>query len=489
MAQMLMREWRLAVLRVELNLTERQPTVDINLLRFPDGVREVIYSWSEPPDAFGLPLTGREIADAELSVHAPLSSEIADLMGADPFYGEAALWLHLTKPHGYLGAIPWERDLLEYASYPVIRLPDRLPITRRPDHTFNIAVVVGDQFGDSTWAIEYLWTMLEQLIPRVPRSTEVHIFADRSRHAEFIEFANQFDRSELVVHDPATADDAVAESAHRAEKRAERGSRTTRPRRSQHEPGRTWAAWLGAEMRSRSASAVIALGGAALDGDEPALRLTASPNAQDATKTSTPVSPSELASLADQLGAAIFCVVNSPHEPQLAARMLADHLGVDRPGPTLFSAAGSGADGLDPGYALANTLCALVEPETDQPLLGDRSLFGYLQPSLIESRLSETFPATDDEATEHEQDEVTQRSTQNELEAVPAWVGAADRFIDTTRADLAGVRKTAGLQDVTMRAYTRGTANALHELERMVARHVEAEFDLQAGGTIAELEP
>lgn len=53
----------------------------------------------------------------------------------------AILWIHLVKPYGDLGAVPWERSLVPALRRPLLRIPDVLPSPRSSSTTFSVALI------------------------------------------------------------------------------------------------------------------------------------------------------------------------------------------------------------------------------------------------------------------------------------------------------------------------------------------------------------
>lgn len=468
MAGKLMRDWRLAVLRVELNLSERTPAVDVDLLRFPDGTATIVESWTLAPEQFNLPSGRRGLMGDEPSVPDELIGAIRDRIYSPDFDYRGALWIHIIKPHGYLGAIPWERAFVERgAPFPIVRLPDRLPVAQLAGRTYRVAVIMSGRTTDPGSALAYLDQFAGALTTFI--DSEVHVFADRVYHGVI---GADLASAAVIVHDAALAVGAAQDFVDRAEKRAARKARPSR--RSRHvSPAEVWSAWMSAALRKHTIDAVMTLGGAKLDGDDPVLELAADPGDPDPSRPTAYLSASEVSSLADRLGAATVCVVARTGR-SIASRMLADHLGVDRPGPTLFSDVAGG----DEPDRLAESLAVLREPDLDLALLDHPGLFAYLQPEVVSTR----FEHPDEFAPPNELPtaagpSVTSLSTSptEAAESVPAWVGSAARLIESTRSDLWLTGATGMPRTTTSEAYATGTEKALRELEEMVVRHASSE--------------
>ena len=76
---------------------------------------------------FGIPETiGRgkaRSAGYDFRVPPTLITMIANWMASENQEGRP-LWLHFQKPYGYLGLVPWERELQPVLGVPILRLPD-----------------------------------------------------------------------------------------------------------------------------------------------------------------------------------------------------------------------------------------------------------------------------------------------------------------------------------------------------------------------------
>src|SRR6185437_2292159 len=126
MAQRMIEDWQLAVLKVRLDLSERTPAVATELVGYPGGgSARTMFSLRHPLGAYGL--VGTDLS--KLQVPDDLQDAVAKALLTD-LEGEAALWLRLVPPYGYLGAVPWEVALVERTNLPVLRVPDRMPGAR-----------------------------------------------------------------------------------------------------------------------------------------------------------------------------------------------------------------------------------------------------------------------------------------------------------------------------------------------------------------------
>jgi hypothetical protein len=220
MAEALIERWRLAVLRVRLNVSGRTPLVAVEIGGFPGGagrrlprVAQTVWRREYPPEAFGLP--SGTIAPAALSLPDDLRSAVAHSLQYD-FGREAALWLRLVPPHGYLGAVPWEEAFVAETGLPVIRVPDRLPAAVDPGHVWRIAIAVNAAPG-STWTTPYITAFLSALRGAVRAKIDAHVFADGETHEQLKPQLRQIaDGPDVHVHDPGKARQAHGERSARS---------------------------------------------------------------------------------------------------------------------------------------------------------------------------------------------------------------------------------------------------------------------------------
>jgi hypothetical protein len=474
MAELLIEQWRLAVLRVRLDLSARESMVATELVGYPQGRRELIWERSYPCEGFGLAYTTRP--PTRLSVPDELREDVRRSLLED-FGGEAALWLRLVPPYGYLGAVPWEEALVPVINRPLLRVPDRLPVAADPGQAWTVAIAVNATPG-SRWAAPYLVDLLTALRNRVQVPVDVHVFADAETHSELAA-----DLGDAVhLHDPAVAERANRERSARAvgQFRAERrGLRTAAPPPSS---GVVWADWIATGLAGQAVRALHVVSDAVFDVDRPLLAISPDPGKPTDRRYCAWVSPDNIRLVADAIGAAALSFGSPPLNPSdVATRMIADEVGLQRQGPTLYSSIR-----LDPhGEALARAHAYLANPPGSEPIPQHPSLFAYLQPEHIRASLRDPWPTRTEPDERGLQpprapggppalapaaaEEVT--AIYSTADWVPTWVAATERYIDTKVADLAQTEPEPGAASPTKHAYNAGTEAALAELRELVARH------------------
>jgi hypothetical protein len=267
--------------------------------------------------------------------------------------------------------------------------------------------------------------------------------------------------------------------------------------------GLVWADWIATGLAGRAVRALHVVGGAAFDTDRALLAISPDPGRPADPAHCTYVTGDEVRLLADTIGASVLSFGSPPDNPSEAAtRVIADGVGLQRPGPTFFSTLR-----LDPGgYALAQAHAfvagqgvpsgaseASEKEAAPAPIPRDPSLFAYLQPEYVQASLREPWPDPDQPG----QGWLTGRSPARDrsvsavlgptlesapseevsqyyatAESVPGWVAASERYIDTNVAHLVETAAPPGDAPDARQAYDQGTAKALGELRDLVERHV-----------------
>jgi hypothetical protein len=454
MAELLIEDWQLAVLRVDLDLSPSRPEVVVSLSTRADGEPQELAEWREPLEAFGIG------EDRQRSRRPAVPADLADRIGSvvrKSINGEPALWLRLVPPYGYLGAVPWERAMA-HTGLPMLRIPDRLPPAADPGNVFTMVIAVCARAG-SSWAPPYVLSLLNQLRVRLPGTLDIHVFAD-AHTARMLE-GDLATSTWQHVHDPTQARSASAA-------RSRSSYPDSRVRLRTVSSGEVWAGWIAAGLARRAARAVHIVSDAHWDGDRPVLRVTPDPAEQVDEDTVTTISAEQLVTLTDLVGAATLSIASPPdnaHDD--ATRIIADLLGRTRGGPTLYSSIEE-----DPtADALARAYRTLLVPNAGVPQ--DPSLFAYLQPEHV---LDIDYPVPDDGTVSSGDSPLTVSATFQTFyaaaEAVPLWAAATQRYVEAglTSLDLSA---TSDPQFGVKQAYDRGAAAALADIQALMANYIE----------------
>jgi hypothetical protein len=470
MAEMFIERWRLAVLRVRLDVSQRAPRVIAELAGYPEGTEHTLWRREYPPTAFGL--LGGTAVPRTLSVPTDLRDAVARSMNED-LDREAALWLRLVPPYGYLGAVPWEEELVSGLGLPIVRVPNRLPVAADPGHVWSVAIAINAPPG-SIWAASYISAFLSALRSAVSAKIDVAVFADAATHKDVkAHLRETAEDPEVHVHDPANAKQAYDERSARSAPQSRLQRRDIRIRSSAQRPGILWADWITAGLAGRAVRALHVVADATFDADRPLLAVSPDPRQSADRSNCAYVDPDGVAILADAVGAAAVSFGSPPDNPSdIATRVMADAVGQQRPGATLYSSLKLDSA----GYALAQAHAFIANNEPGRVAIPrDPSLFAYLPPESVKDSLREPWPAEELLLGVEDRPGVSTPSpdlgTYAQADVVPTWLAASERYIDSNVARLAATSAIEGEASPTRKAYESGTEDALAELRALVAKH------------------
>lgn len=463
MAEYHISRWRLCVLRVRLDFSLTTPVVVVALVSFEKEKPRELWQQRYDPQDFGIPPDG---APSALRLPAEIGERVDASFRTD-LSSETALWLRLMPPYGYLGAAPWERELIPILDRPLLRVPDRMPAAADFGTRWTAVVALSARPG-SAWAADYLIDFLDQLRSQVGDSLDVNIFTD------------------------ALTADAVA-AARTPEDWWHLHDPNAQPRPAAGRPAR-WSEWIRAGLEGHAVRALHLVTDAVFDGDRAMLLVPADPMDPDPARAGYVQIDSALR-LADTIGAATLSFGSPPDNiSDVATRILADDLGQRRPGPTIYSSIAQDPD----GSALASTHAYLADP-VDHTLPVSHSQFLYAQPEHVLQSLVHAWPTAADATTSRgdemlpsmpvappmpgRPDAKMSPPRPGELPAavpdgldlepvdpltreVPAWVVSAYRFLGT--AYLRASRdQQAGAVDT---AYLRGVTETIDDLRALIDR-------------------
>ncbi|HJQ02484.1 MAG TPA: hypothetical protein VJ851_12860 [Jatrophihabitans sp.] len=465
MAQRLIEDWQLAVLKVRLDLSERTPAVAAELVGYPGGIAQTMWSLRHPLIAYGLDSANL----AELRVPSDLQAAVAKTLLTD-LRGEAALWLRLVPPYGYLGAVPWEAALIERTNLPVLRVPDRMPGARDLGRKWRAAIAISAP-PTGSWAPAYLRSLVHEWVRAVPAKVEVDVFAD----AWTTDSLNGVDWDALVrVHNPRKAAEASA-SPSPVSSISDGGTVSSAIRTSS---GRIWADWIAAGLAGQAVRALHIVVDGAFDGDRPMLAVASDPSYPTTTDRSAFVSADTVLAFADGIGSAALSFSSFPNDPSgVAIRMIADEVGQQRSGATIYSS--MAADPTGRALAAAHAYAADRSGEVEIPR--DPSLFAYLQPEQVQDSVAHNWltvldQVTDDEGSWSTPPVSNARSTALETyyvdaDSVPSWVASWDRYLGRETVELAQQENSLEPTAPFKKAYNVGASVALEQLRDILDRH------------------
>jgi hypothetical protein len=447
MAELLIQQWRLSVLRVRLDLASAEPSIDLELVGYEGSMPRTLWTRSHGARDFGIPQVG---PPSRLQLPADLVDAVGRSFSEELGF-QTALWLRLVPPYGFLGAAPWEQSLVPLLQRPVLRVPDRLPLPTDFGSVWTAVVVVAAAPG-SDWAAGYVESFAAQLRGRVAGEVEVHVFADAGT-------------TDALGTRPGSTAGCVLHTA------PAHGSAS-------------WTEWIRSGLAGCSARSLHLVTDAEFDGDIPTLLLGSEPTrTQGGAPRFVPVDA--LVGLSDALGVTTLSFGSPPGNRSVAAgRMLADSVGATRPGPTVFSDLE-----LDPGgSALAAAYAYIADRSALEPVPQDPSLFLYLQPEHVRSNLMESWPKPDARTTSAgdeilpsmpssagrlaEPDEASEpQILLADAREVPAWIASSHQYLTNSWARLAKSAPLIEAPDDLHSAYQDGAAQALEELQALIREH------------------
>jgi hypothetical protein len=251
------------------------------------------------------------------------------------------IWLHLAKPYGWLGILPWEAALEEPTGRSALRLPDFLERPR--ENVASLDVVVCCDLVEDSSTVEQLERVIHAALNGSPRTqTRVTVFA-LPENCRALRTTFKADSRVWMAPSPSLTGNSGSSA---------------------------WFSAITLALRERSADVVHFICRASAVAGRASLRL-ADPGGQD-SQLATARFPSigEVSALLTGIGAwaAIFTLPRG--EPDSRLRWFADALAQARPGCVLF----------DGGGDLTQFYHFLFSPEpSDPPPLGAN--FIYCQPA------------------------------------------------------------------------------------------------------------
>lgn len=473
MSGLIIRRWKLAVLRVSLDLSARPAVVRSRLDSYA-GDHEVTY-W-ERTDAlaeFGLALSG----ETPHTVQVPRGLERAvERSMLTELPSESALWLRLEPPYGYLGSAPWEA-LAQRIHVPVLRVPDRLPVAASLGDTWRVTMVVSaptrTEWG-ATHVRGFAGALGQSAAMDEIEKFEIDVFPNLTVYQQLTDAVD--DLPYVRIHDPG---EFVRQPRTRPAPNRVGGTRRID---SDDDPRLLWAEWITDRLGSRASSALhVAAQGRASD-DRSMLSISVDPASPQTPHRAATADAYDVWSLADAIGASLVSIAAPERERRdIGARMVADRLGQLRPGPTIFSSIE-----LDPGCQALARIHSFLAMQRDNELPSDPSWFGYIQPESIQHALAQPLlPRHTNQAApqplpsgplpeglSHSYAPTAPLSESLGDSEVPRWVASSSRFIETRQASLSGAVDAGERQETPDSAYERGASEALADIQSLIQRHL-----------------
>jgi hypothetical protein len=467
MTQILKRQFELVALKVWLRLQRSGIVAHIELESHEGGTPRTLKEWAVTGSELGLPAELPRDWRLDKALPQDLLNGLSSEVDALHLHPQHPLWLHLVKPYGALGVIPWEDLLVPVLQRPILRLPDFLESPRENRSVLDVALCCSEPVSEQQIHPPVL---LEHVAGAIlngsgrPR-TSVHIFADANYHTELRErFANE---TRVSVHDPAGAGRYGEQERSTILLQGTRGIRSP------------WLLWIRDAMLGRSLDAVHFICHGYLAGDRPALALAESPLSNRDRRDARYVGVGELAAFLTQTGAWSAILTDPPENySEAGLRMLTDTLAQTRPGPVIYhNLKSAAASTLEEAYAF------LFAPEPSPPPC-QTGWFTYCQPGIVDSHVPVQRSVVTSRALEMNTPLFGLQATGGEpvpdlfgperLDEVPSWISASQRHVEEVSLDLQRQRGSSQAADAATAQRTDAAAGTLDELQEIVTNYARA---------------
>lgn len=470
MAMVLKRKHNLVALKVTLETRRDTARVRFELEVTEDHDPRTIWEETVAADMIGLTSRpGSEPSNAgvdnfqlPLKVTEPIKQALRNI----PYDGP--VWLHLVKPYGALGVIPWER-LLAAVGNPILRLPDALadaPAEVR--RTLDIILCTSRPAAKEAFdAPYYVGQMAKQIVGAVDgRRVRIHVFADLDCTRELKPVVDAAGLSDHVfIVDPETARDYSAPKSPSESSPSESSPSEPSPSQSSRpQPfASPWLGWMHDSMRGRSVDVVHFLCHGYLADNSGALAFAEAPVPNQSLEWRRFVGAGELGRFLLRVGA-WSVAFSSPDRnySERGLRALADEFAQVRPGPVLHHDCHD-----DPKFQqLAGAYHFLYGAERSEPR-PTPAIALCCQPSLV------TGEETEAETTLSKSARAIRDTGMEEL---PAWIATAHRFIEQKEFEVRKIKKTGERLGVRSQHKAEGIERGVDEiaetLERLVKKGV-----------------
>ena len=306
--------------------------------------------WSFPPLAFNLPSSIVPGRASSVASQFKLPEGFGDQLRTQLEQAErdvvGPLWLHLARPYGYLGLLPWQRLLDPYIWMPVLRLPDFVvPPPKETPSTLDVILWVSMPVAKRSFDLINHLGMIARRVPQAigpSRRVTFHVFTDSTFFGRLQERwkSDESLGKSAILHDPA-------EFA---------GPTSRPPGRSDPDPlgllDEPWFVWMLKSLKGRSIDFVHFVGHGYFLRETPSLAVAESPVRNLDQEQSRLIGLAALNDFLNRAGAWGFACSSPEHnEAELGLRHLADMLAQLRPGAVLFHDLANDRDGIELSHA------------------------------------------------------------------------------------------------------------------------------------------
>lgn len=437
MAVEIQREYSLPVVAVRLTMQESTPCVRLQLIVNVEGQPDIHDERIVWLSEFGYGATTKTV-DSGLSVPHSVSEWVGGwartkLVDDDP------LWLHLVKPYGTLGAIPWERDLQPAVARPLLRLPDVFPDPEQSTTTYDLVFIAtapsGEHSAETSDALK--------AIARI-ENIRLHVFCDATAGSRLRDVAVTAGAT-MYHYDPST----VESSTYTSELR------------------NPWFRWIKHSLAGQSVDAVHFVVHGTQLGAQGAIVLPYQPD--DNNTAPTLVQAGELASFFTQVGALTASFTRpSDNYSDYGLRRVVDDLGSMRAGPVLLHEPTVATETVEltACYRFLADFRPAEAPSNPQVLL-------YTQPQHVRRPAEQALADLPFDLPTLKSASVAKHF---ERDSTPAWLGAAQRYIEQKEGELRRFQDSATISNPTEAAHYAGIEAGLLKVRAVVERHAEREL-------------
>jgi hypothetical protein len=226
-----------------------------------------------------------------------------------------------------------------------------------------------------------------------------------------------------------------------------------------------WADWIAAELGGQTVETLHIIVYAGWDHDRPILAVSPDPDKPVEIDHCSYVTGEDIRRLADVLGASALVLGSPPANPaDGASRMVADALGRQRSGPTLYTSLPEDPEGAQ----LAAMYEFLAGSPEERQLRRLSSMFVYLQPSEdLYVAWPELFGDTVLPAAYR-----PGALDESDLTGAPSWVSTSERYVATELAELSRPVDAPAAAPYKQ-SYEDGKVEALNQIQEIIAEHLE----------------
>lgn len=322
MAMLLKKEHNLVALKVTLRTRGDEATIDLALEITEH--HDPITAWSAEFDAAQFGVSPRPGVSGTTLSEFGLPDGVADVIDGqlDDIGYDGPLWLHLVKPYGVLGALPWE-SWLKGLSRPLLRIPDALaPPPDEGTPTLDVVLCASSPAGKAEFSVPECVVSMAAAIFRgvADREVRLHVFTDRDcvRQIKAGISSAGLPAQQIAVLNPEQA---------QSESRSGRGTGATAI-------ANPWLRWMLDAMHGRPVDMVHFLcHGYATDGSG-SLAFARSPTANGSLDWGRFIGGGELGRFLLGIGAWSLGFSSPPsNASEFGLRLLADEFAQVRPGP------------------------------------------------------------------------------------------------------------------------------------------------------------